>query len=70
MDVEDNVKKHDKLYGCKHVRQYFVRNMRTEVKLRMYNVLSECNMTAKHGYEEPEVRREEMSLMRFMAPML
>jgi hypothetical protein len=32
LDVEGDVKKHDELYGCKDVRQYFVRNMRTEVK--------------------------------------
>jgi hypothetical protein len=69
-DVEDNVKKHDELYGCKRVRQYFMRNMRTEVKLRMHNVLSECNVAAKHGYEEAEVRRNDMSRMRFMAPLL
>jgi hypothetical protein len=37
MDLEENVKKYNKLNGC--IKRYFGKNRRKEVKLRMHSVM-------------------------------
>lgn len=70
-DLEENVQKYNKLNGC--IRRYLGKNMRTEVKLRMYNVISKPAL--QYGSEtwvmrEEDKRRIETSEMRFLRSML
>ncbi|PSN57768.1 hypothetical protein C0J52_07282 [Blattella germanica] len=70
-DLEINIIKYNKLNGC--IKKHFGRNMRTEIKQRLYNVVSKPAL--RYGNEtwtmrSQDKRRLEAAQMYFMRSLV